>query len=201
MGGVFIDGTGWAGVPGLFACGEASGGLHGASRLAGNGGGETIAMGWLVGRATAASIGGVGGAARDWRRIHQEALDALRGGRVREPSTAAIKHEIRSIMAASVGLYRDEGSLRIAVERLRGLETSASELAPETVDEALGVRSARNMATIAGLIARAALLRTESRGAHQRRDHPRQDDARWLKHIAFHLGADGKLAVEDLAIH
>lgn len=202
MGGVFIDETGWSGVPGLFACGEASGGLHGASRLAGNGGGETLAMGWLVGRATAARMNGKRGPeARDWYRIHGQALDALSGGSVREPAAAAIRSEIRSVIAGSAGLYREAASLQAAVERLHGLEAAAAELAADDLRAALETRSARNTARIASLIAHAALLRTESRGAHQRRDYPRQDDTHWLKHIAFRLGGDGALVAEDLAIH
>ena len=106
MGGVAIDADGQTGVAGLYAAGEASGGIHGASRLAGNGGGETIAMGWLVGRAAARhrSMPQVG----DWSAVHAAALKsflpAQSGGAERSPDQ--IKHAIRAAMGECAGLYR-----------------------------------------------------------------------------------------------
>jgi succinate dehydrogenase/fumarate reductase flavoprotein subunit len=56
MGGIAIDDTGWSGVPGLYAGGESAGGVHGASRLAGNGCSDTLVFGALAGRGAAAGM-------------------------------------------------------------------------------------------------------------------------------------------------
>jgi succinate dehydrogenase/fumarate reductase flavoprotein subunit len=69
MGGIRVDATTWTGVPGLFAAGEAAGGVHGASRLAGNGASDVIVFGGIAGKA-AARAAWQGNAARNWQAIH-----------------------------------------------------------------------------------------------------------------------------------
>ncbi|MCS6859581.1 MAG: hypothetical protein NZT92_04585, partial [Abditibacteriales bacterium] len=71
--------------------------------------------------------------------------------------------------------------LRKAQEQIRAWMTWLERPLPPS-PEALELA---DMLTVASLITRAALRRTESRGAHTRRDYPRRDDARWLKHIAL----------------
>lgn len=200
MGGISIDADGWTGVLGLYAVGEASGGVHGASRLAGNGGGETIAMGWLVGRAMAAH--GRNLQVSDWNRVHAEALDMFLAGQSRKGAgeVEQIKQAIRAIMSASAGLFRTAEGLRKGLEEMTRLSRMAEELPRETLDEALGARSCRNMTLVAGLILQAALARTESRGAHQRRDYPDRDDSSWLKHIGFRREETGRVRMDLLAL-
>lgn len=204
MGGVSIDDEGWTGVPGLYACGEASGGVHGASRLAGNGGGETFAMGWAVGRAAAGGLLGAPAAAtRDWPRLHQGAVDTLlRGmGERRGLDVAEVKGEVRRIMGEAGGLYRTADGLEKGLSRLQALgREAAAALRAPGIDGAVEVRSARNMLLTAQTILKGALAREESRGAHQRRDFPRPNDEAWLKHLAFRTDADGELLLETLAI-
>nr|WP_255720453.1 FAD-binding protein [Acuticoccus kalidii] len=198
MGGVFITETGATGVPGLFACGEASGGIHGASRLAGNGGGETMAMGWLVGRAAAAASGANDAPPLSAASV-TTALDALHGDG-RGTDGEAIKADLRRTMSEVAGLYREGPALEAALPRLDALRKASADLATHDLDAALVARSARNMTLIGDLIVRAALLREESRGAHQRRDHPKTDDAEWRRHIRFGLASDGTVEVGREAI-
>ncbi|WP_108660375.1 FAD-binding protein [Acuticoccus kandeliae] len=200
MGGVFIDETGATGVPGLFACGEASGGIHGASRLAGNGGGETMAMGWLVGRSAAAAVKR-DGARRTLSKKAGEAAAARLVAEGRGTHADAIKAELRTAMGEAAGLYRDEAGLTKGLATVERLRAASAELGTPDLAAALAARSARNMTLIAELIIRAALRREESRGAHQRRDHPGQDDTRWHQHIAFRLGEDGAVEERTLPIH
>lgn len=202
MGGILIDATGATGVPGLFACGEASGGIHGASRLAGNGGGETMAMGWLVGRAAARELeGDARPASRDWRRIHADALRGLAGGSGETGPAGGIREAIRDGMSAAAGLYRTATGLGKGLDALDDLAAQAARLPVTDIASMIEARSTRTMALVAGLILRAALARTESRGAHQRRDHPRQDDERWLRHLAFELTPQGRVTMNTLPIH
>ena len=57
------------------------------------------------------------------------------------------------------------------------------------------------MMLVAAIVLRSALLRTESRGAHRRIDYPQQDDAQWLRHIAFKLSADRQPVADTLPLH
>ena len=186
MGGVSIDASGFTGIPGLFACGETSGGVHGASRMAGNSGAETLVMGWVVGRAAAA-------AARDTVRPAQAAssleplLDDLFRKRSGDEQAMSIRKEAGEIMVEKAGLYRDEQKLTDGLRQIEALQQRASELPNETFRQAIDGRTTRNMLRVAGIILQSALLRTESRGAHRRIDFPSRDDARWLKHVAFRL--------------
>ncbi|WP_291295431.1 FAD-binding protein [Elioraea sp.] len=191
MGGVLIDDRGWSGVPGLYAGGEAAGGLHGASRLAGNGGSDTIVFGAVAGRGAADGL--LDATSRDWRRIEATALAPLRralGGTTSGVVPKSVKDRIRRIMPAAAGLYRDDGGLRTGLDELRSLQREidggleASDLA-----SAIAAGEAANMALVSRIVLRAALGREESRGAHQRRDFPSQDDARWTKHLAWHCGS------------
>jgi len=197
MGGVAIDPDGQTGIPGLYAVGEASGGIHGASRLAGNGGGETIAMGWLVGRAVARDrrLPKV----TEWKTVHAAALsDFLPASKsAAERSPDQIKHDIRAAMSECAGLYRTADGLNAGMKRIAECSEQAARLPATTLDDALQARSCRNMAFVARFILQSALARTESRGAHQRRDFPARDDARWLTHISFRRDASGALQMHE----
>ncbi len=202
MGGIFIDETGWAGVPGLYAGGEAAGGIHGASRLAGNGGSETVVFGGVIGRGAAAGM--LEPRDRDWRQIEAAAAAPLRAainsdGTV-EPDT--IKMALRSSLSRSAGLYRDAAGLGQGIEELETLRNRIEAgLRAKDLGGAIAAREARNMVLAGRMITMAALARTESRGAHQRRDFPDRDDARWLEHLAFTRGKDGELALGRLPVH
>jgi succinate dehydrogenase/fumarate reductase flavoprotein subunit len=193
MGGVQIDEHGWCGVPGLYCGGEAAGGVHGASRLAGNGGSDTLVFGALAGRHAARGL--LSPASRDWGRLEAQALEPLRAAQGEPGPCGAeeIKSAVRRLMIRGVGLYRSARGLGEALAELERLQRDAGAgLLGADLQEASRVLEARHMVLIARMIAAAALARTESRGAHQRLDFPRQDDAHWLKHIAFRrAGADG----------
>jgi succinate dehydrogenase/fumarate reductase flavoprotein subunit len=189
MGGVKIDATGFTGIPGLFACGETSGGVHGASRMAGNSGAETLIMGWVVGRAAAAA------ARRSQSRAAsslstQPILDDLFGGRPSADDVMDVRKEAGQIMVEKAGLYRDEVKLKEGLASIRVLQSKTAELTGGSFRQAIDWRTTRNMLRVGAVILEAALSRTESRGAHRRTDFPQQDDDRWLKHVALHPTTD-----------
>ncbi|BBK40971.1 succinate dehydrogenase [Allostella vacuolata] len=196
MGGIRIAPDGQSGVPGLFAAGEATGGVHGASRLAGNGGGETIVFGVIAGEAAAAAVP----VRHDPAEAEAAALRLL-APRPGPGDALAVKDRLRAAMSRDVGLYRTAEGLRRALDAIDRVDGMIAEgLAAPTLDDAVTALEARHMALAARLIASAALARTESRGAHQRRDHPARDDDRWLRHIAFRRGADGRPEMTEAAI-
>jgi L-aspartate oxidase len=180
MGGVATGLDGRTDLAGLFAAGEvAATGVHGANRLASNSLLEGMVFGARAGAAAAddaATRSPGAGAARFGALV--SALAGRGGsrpapalGRGRESSTVT---ELRHVMWRQVGLVRDRVGLTDAVRRLDALVRPG--LDPE----------AANMLLVARLVARAALLRTESRGAHQRTDFPATDPV-WARHIDVRL--------------
>ncbi|MDZ4310240.1 MAG: L-aspartate oxidase [Cypionkella sp.] len=151
MGGIAVSPQGRSSLAGLWACGEASAtGLHGANRLASNGLLEAL----VYGRRAARNI--AQGLSSD--HTLPVALTLQAGGRALDPGLVAA---LRAVMTDHVGVVRDGAGLRLALRRIADLENQASEH-PNFL----------NMTATATLIAAAALLRQESRGAHCRRDFP-----------------------------
>jgi succinate dehydrogenase/fumarate reductase flavoprotein subunit len=201
MGGVLIDDTGWTGVPGLYAGGESAGGVHGASRLAGNGCADTLVFGALAGRGAAKGM--LPARNRDWDAIIGNSVAAIRAydGRKGAARASELKDHVRDIMLRSAGLWRREEGLTQGRDRLRELvRLTASDIATSGIEQAIEACELDHMLATAQMIVEASLLRTESRGAHQRRDFPKQDDAHWLKHIGFRTDGGGGLLREDVPI-
>lgn len=201
MGGALIDARTFTGVPGLFAAGEAAGGVHGASRIAGNGASDVIVFGGIAGRAAAEQRVDIAG--RQWQRIHEQALEALnraqgRSGALRPEK---IKGAVGEILLEAAGLYRSEASLAQGAARLAELQQRIDQ--DMTVDgpgEAVRALQAANMVLVARMIVAAARERRESRGAHQRTDFAACDDANWLHHTGVSRDASGAIALAPVPI-
>jgi len=164
MGGVAVDNQGRTSLPGLYAVGEtAATGLHGANRLASN----SLLEGLVFGERVAAE-------AANHRTTRSDATTPLSvpaSALSLEPAddqdaVAALRH----MMWDSVGVVRDGAGLASAASMLDGLHPGL-ESGP----------TARNLATVAGVIIAAATTRTESRGGHFRTDYP-DTDPRWKRH-------------------
>ena len=191
MGGIRVNETLESGIAGLFACGEAIGGANGANRLSGNAITEAFVFGARAGHHAALRAmqrpmpsGDVAG----------PAIDFLRGAEPRDaPNTAASIASLQALMSENVGPFRTGDKLRIAIERLadlqrdvgdRPLNSSMSGFDPVLIDWL----DLRNMLLVARAVALPALARTESRGAHQREDHPGLDDGWEVSQIVSMTG-------------
>src|SRR5216683_3126748 len=179
MGGVRVDETLQARVPGLYACGEAVGGANGANRLSGNAITEAFVFGARAGRNAARRA--AQGSSLWSPQAAGPVLDLLRSAQRRDaPNLAAGVGELKALMADTVGPFRTEEKLRSAVQAIERLKTEIGELPfssaaafdPVLVDWL----DLRNMLLVAQSVTLPALARTESRGAHQREDHPGLDD-------------------------
>lgn len=201
MGGVRIDAQCRTEVPGLLAAGEASGGVHGASRIAGNGASDAIVFGGIAGRAAA----GGEGLARDlpWSRIHAEALQAFDALPARDtgPSPTELKDAVRRTMLAGVGIRRSADGLAGTLAELSRLrEQARAGLRLERPGDRIRAHEALHFLLCGEAIARSAAARRESRGAHWRVDHPSRDDAQWLCHVTARQGADGGIVIGQARI-
>jgi L-aspartate oxidase len=173
IGGVTTDVEGRTTVTGLYAAGEvACTGVHGANRLASNSLLEGLVFGERVARHLLHPA--PGGPAAPPRTL---ALP-LPSGRGRPGSSESLE-EVRSTLWDDVGILRDAQGLRSALETF---DRIALETEPSSGSGVPG--PVANAAMTASLVARAALTRTESRGAHFRADHPRTLPA-WRVHIGL----------------
>lgn len=168
-GGVLADLDGRTTVPGLYAVGEvASTGVQGANRLASNSVTEALVAGDRVGALLAASL--APGSLRAVRRPVARPF-----ARLADPAGVP---RLRQLMDAHVGVLRTAEGLAAALDGWSGAP-EAGVLDDATLD-------ATNLATVAELVATAALTRTESRGCHRRADHPATDPT-WARHTVLAL--------------
>lgn len=201
MGGVLIDERTFTGVPGLFAAGEAGGGVHGASRIAGNGASDVIVFGGIAGEAAAGQRLDLAG--RPWQCIHDAVIETLRRapGGSGAASPDEIKGEVCAIMLQAAGLFRSESSLARGAAQLDELQKRVdSGLALKNRVDAVRALEAAHIVLVGRMIVASAQARRESRGAHQRTDFPASDDAHWLRHTGIHRDAAGAMALESVPI-
>jgi L-aspartate oxidase len=192
MGGVHAGLDGQTNISGLLACGEcACTGVHGANRLASNSMLEGLVFGIRTVEAAVrlkSTLAGVANVDLHGRRI---------GPRVRKPETHTIeeaKQLVREIMWQHVGLVRNAAGLSSALATLNELYSEFGNPAPERDPIELA-----NMINTAWLVTRAALERTESRGAHYRTDFPDTDE-NWHSHLLLRE-ENGELIIERTPVH
>jgi len=180
MGGVRTDLDGRTTVAGLYAAGEvACTGVHGANRLASNSLLEGLVFGARAGRAAATEHANDSTLAATPATLNE--TDAEEGASVSDRHAGeialAVRKRVRRLMWERVGILRTRQSLTRALREFEQIERARSLRAPS-----------RNFVTVALLIARSALWREESRGAHYRLDFPRRDDEHWRAHSVIRKG-------------
>jgi succinate dehydrogenase / fumarate reductase flavoprotein subunit len=198
MGGVEVDpDTAETLVPGLFAAGEVSGGMHGSNRLGGNSLSDLLVFGHRAGLGAAAYLGSLGGdrpAVGDaaLAEARAEALAPLERAEGENPYT--VHAEVQQTMSDLVGIIRREDEIKEALTDLEQLRDRADHVKAEGGrgynpgwHEALDLR---NILLIAECVAQAALERQESRGGHTRDDFP-QMSPEWRKvNLVCYLDGD-----------
>jgi succinate dehydrogenase / fumarate reductase, flavoprotein subunit len=187
MGGVEVDpDNGQSLVPGLFAAGEVSGGMHGSNRLGGNSLSDLLVFGRRAGMGAVGYLSSL--AARpavsdaDVAAARAEAQAPLERSGGENPYT--VHAEVQETMSGLVGIIRTEAEIKTALAELEKLRERAAQVSAEGGPAynpgwhlALDLR---NIMLIADCVAQAALERTESRGGHTRDDFP-QMSPEWRK--------------------
>ncbi len=175
MGGIRTDLKGQTNIPGLYAAGEAAcTGVHGANRLASN----SLLEGLVFG-ARAANAMRDAHLPQSSERAQPSQPSPQSSGHSKSKSEANVEdfiHKIQEMMWSKVGVVRNRQGLQEAVKQL---ESESAALPPKTSRRNC---EALNIHTAASLIARSALARLESRGAHYRVDYPEHDDVKFKKH-------------------
>ncbi len=206
MGGVAVDPeTQETTVPGLYACGEVAAGLHGANRLGGNSLTDLLVFGKRAGEYAAKTSQSAGdfsnvndSEVQDAKKTCLEFFDRSEG-----ESPYAVHEALQTTMQNNVGIVRTDEDLNKALSDIDELRERASKVKVSgNVSFNPGWHLAMdlsNMLDISECVARCALLRTESRGAHTREDYP-EKDANWgtQNNIARQRG--GKIEIEQRAL-
>lgn len=183
MGGVVIDEHCQTGIPGLLACGEVVGGLHGANRLAGNALTEAIVYGIEAGQQAMKNLPTEVSSftSQELETVFNEDGIPLRQDfpmeleLAKEGMTGIVsgglmpfKKELRSLMGQYVGLVRSERGLSKATVRISEIQRYLENYQASTYPELLASQQLKLMVKTASLITEAALARKESLGAHNR---------------------------------
>jgi L-aspartate oxidase len=178
MGGVATDLDGRTSVPGLYAAGEvACTGVHGANRLASNSLLEGLVFGGRAGLAMRESepTGGLPDAA--------PARSRSASGRSNRAALPLTEEALRDLAWRNLGVFRDDALLSAALEVLDPAAEVAAGMARDASLSDPSMWRLMSLVTVAQLVARAALRREESRGAHSRTDFPLRDDLHWKRRL------------------
>ncbi|HET7349855.1 MAG TPA: fumarate reductase/succinate dehydrogenase flavoprotein subunit [Marmoricola sp.] len=204
MGGIEVDAdTELSGVTGLYAVGECSGGMHGSNRLGGNSLSDLLVFGRRAGEAAAAySSGLVSGRPTVDPDAVLRAQDPVLAAFERETTGPegpenpyTIQQDLQQTMNDLVGIIRTEAELEHSLEEIERLKKRAERMVVEGHRQYnpgwhLSV-DLRNMLLVSEAIARAALLRQESRGGHTRDDFPGPDPDWGTKNLVVRLDESG----------
>jgi succinate dehydrogenase / fumarate reductase flavoprotein subunit len=183
-------------IEGLYAAGEcACVSVHGANRLGCNSLLDTVVFGRRAGKAIAECL-----READYGRITNEVVERAiveieniinsRG----DTRVGSIRAEMQKEMMEHCSVFRTEEGLKKTIEILTELKKASKNIqlhdrTKRFNTELLEAIELRHLLNLADVIARSALQRTESRGAHYREDFPERDDKNWLKHtFAFKEG-------------
>jgi succinate dehydrogenase / fumarate reductase flavoprotein subunit len=204
MGGIRVEPYSHStGVPGLFAAGEATAGVHGANRLGGNSLVECVVFGRRAGEAAAVYAQQNGDVSLDEAQLAEKLARVKQAASADRAATLGLIDDLQQTMWRRAGMVRDAEGLQAVLGQLSDIRVRRDErvgapsdtINPKALAAAYDLHS---MLLTAEATVRAALLRQESRGAHQRRDFP-QTDAEWQRTIVVNQGANGlELSVAEL---
>lgn len=203
MGGIRVDAESqMSTVPGLFACGECAAGLHGANRLGGNSLSDLLVFGRLAGVGAKEFIDANPGLpALDEEQVKTLVRRATAPlNRESGPNPYVVHEKLRDISTTYVGIWREEEGLSRGIEEIRALRREAEQVKAYGSSqynpgwsEAIDLNP---LLTCAEAVARAALLRQESRGAHSRVDYQGERDEWGRYNVFIYRGPDGDMVVE-----
>ncbi len=179
MGGVRTNLNAETNIRGLYACGEvACTGVHGANRLASNSLLECLVFGARAANAAVEYAQTIGEEDYTKLRIRSDDEVSTYQAAPREFDVEAAKKIIQETMWQNAGIFRRRDDLEAATDELAELDLNCD------WDSIEGFEF-QNIRDVAALITKAAIIRTESRGAHYREDFPERDDVKWKKHVVI----------------
>ena len=209
MGGVSTDIDGATPLAGLYAAGEAACvSINGANRLGSNSLTELLVFGARAGKAAgvfAAAQRPAGPAVLAQAQDEGRRLEERLGRTAGTEKIATLRTEMHQTMEGSAGIYRTGAALegaaaKIEELRLRCEAVSLDDHSRTFNTELTSALELSYMLDLAAAIVQSALQRKESRGSHQRTDHPARDDGKYLSHSLAYRTEDGPPRIEYLPV-
>jgi fumarate reductase flavoprotein subunit len=200
MGGVVFKADTSTDLPGLFAAGEDTGGVHGANRLGGNGVANSTVFGGIAGDAMARYVMGKSHLAYDDESVEQS-ISAHQAPLQQAPGDIEfIRDELAACMWDQVGILRNQADLEAARIRLDKLDNILHTMGVGETNRAFNLTwqdwmNLRNLILVSQSVVEAALARENSRGAHYREDYPEEGDLETSFFTAVHM-KDEQLVIE-----
>jgi len=200
MGGLHTDIDGATPVAGIWAAGEAGcESLHGANRLGCNSTAECLLWGRITGESAvkyASKQRTFAPLPKETALQDEEARIFSRFSSEAKESSYALRHELQKTMDSQVGVFRTGPELEAALNKIKELKQRVPDIRVKDRGrvyntDLLSALEAENLIDLAEVIVTGALARTESRGAHSRRDFPQRDDVNWLKHTLAYYTPTG----------
>lgn len=191
MGGIHADIDGATPVPGIWTAGEAAClSLHGANRLGSNSTAECLVWGKIAGNKAAEYAAGQKALPPPPPEATLKEEESRIFGRFRsdaKESAYDLRRQAQKIMDREVAVYRTGTGLQAALDKIKELKQRTPDVQVKDQGrvyntDLLNALEIDNLLDLAELVVVGALARTESRGAHSRRDFPQRDDVNWLKH-------------------
>ncbi|ACV25047.1 fumarate reductase (CoM/CoB) subunit TfrA [Methanocaldococcus fervens] len=181
MGGLRINEKCETSIIGLFACGEVTGGVHGANRLGGNALADTQVFGAIAGKSAKEFVENNEFEFVDCEEDINNILDEIKGldGNLKIYS---LIEDLKKTMWDYVSIIRNEEGLKKALEKIDKIEKNVGDVKVNGVVDLQKYFELKNMVVVAQLVTKSALYREESRGAHYREDFPETDE-KWRGNI------------------
>ena len=202
MGGIKVEAdTAASTVPGLYAAGEAAAGMHGANRLGGNSLSDLLVFGKIAGQCAANFAQENSRISPHGEEIEKSIENTLESFEDGDENPYQIHQELQEIMESHAGIVRTGEELEKGIRKLEELEKRLPKM------HAKGERKynpgwhlcldLHNMIITSLALSRAALERTESRGAHTRLDYPDYDDELGKVNMIVRPGPGGMSVVKS----
>lgn len=199
MGGIVSGADGDTGVSGLYAAGEVVGGVHGANRHGGNALTDITVFGARAGKAASEYV-------RDRTSINVDSMSRSEieiYDKIRKKDgynkPKDLMNELRELMWFKAGIVREKKWLEDALNGVNELREKQKDVSIKTTREMLVALELPMAFDSAEMIIRAALKREESRGAHFRKEYPREN-SEWMKIVVIHKGDNEEMVLSTRPI-
>jgi fumarate reductase (CoM/CoB) subunit A len=181
----------------MYAAGEITGGIHGGNRLGGNALADTQVFGKRAGENAAKFAQKNASLQLDKKQINSRIKHADQFFKKKEGlRPVEIKTKLQRLMWDKVGIFRTGKDMQEAISEIEKIKQNdmprlrVSDNKTRYNKEWIETLEIENMMLVAEMVAKAALMRQESRGAHYRRDFPKTDNQNWFVNIT--IEQDGK---------
>lgn len=205
MGGIRVNEQCETTVPGLYACGEVAGGTHGGNRLTGNACTQILVQGYWAGEKASKEAKGAPEPKINPDQVKTLVEQFLKPLETKDgPRSFSLRKRLQNLAWEKVGVLRTGEYLTDALKTIDAMKEEVSQVSVKAKErhynrEWIEALQTKNLLTLVEAIARSALKREDSRGAHYRRDFPKMDNEKWLKNVVI-KNVQEKMVVEAVPI-